>query len=114
MARVAFVPVVAGPAGVASGLITPSNAGGYSFVWTQGSVLHVKNASGSPVNVTIHTNVVYADGLTLPDRVVAIPATTGDVYIGALQQSEYAQADGTVNVDFASSASVLAEVIQAP
>jgi hypothetical protein len=46
-----------------------------------GVLLIVKNASGSSINVTITTPETFDGDLTLQDRVVAVPATTGETII---------------------------------
>jgi hypothetical protein len=60
---------------------TAADAAGSTFEPKIGRFLRVKNASGSPINVTL-TTPGSVDGLAIPDRVVAVPATTGDVLIG--------------------------------
>jgi hypothetical protein len=54
------------------------------------------------------------DGLAIPDRVVAVPATTGDVLIGLGAGDAYRQPDGTAFIDYSAVTSVTVAVIQAP
>ena len=63
--------------------------------------LEVKNTSGSPINVTVQTGGTLM-GEPVTDKVIAIPATTGDKIIGPFPPALYNQADGLVYVDFAS------------
>jgi hypothetical protein len=82
---------------------TAANADGHSFPYSKSAMLYAKNASGGSINVTVQTPGT-ADGLSLPDKVVAIGAGAEKV-IGDLPEI-YKQADGTVLVDFSAVTSV--------
>lgn len=60
--------------------------------------LEVKN-TGTIKDLTIQTPGTV-DGLAIADRVISIPATTGDVTVPPLPPSQYAQADGKVYINF--------------
>jgi|SRR5215467_10132438 len=104
----AQLPVTSGLAPVYSG----ADSNGSAFVNNGKRFLHVKNASGSPINVTI-TNPALVDGQAAPNRVVSVPATTGDKMIGPFP-SVYNQQDGTnqVYVDYSAVTSVTAALIE--
>lgn len=61
------VPVVAGTAPTFAAPLASDTA-------PVGSVLVVKNGSGSSINVTLSTPATLATGDAYPDRVVAVPA----------------------------------------
>ncbi len=76
--------------------------------------VHVKNASGSPINVTV-TPTRSVDGLTPAGRVVAVPATTGDRMIGPFLPEDFNNPDtGTMDVTYSSTTSVTAAIIRLP
>lgn len=76
-----------------------ANADGHSVV-NDGKLtfVHVKNGSGSSINVTIATPG-SVDGNAIADKVVAVPAGEERI-IGPFPTSWYNQSDGTVHVDF--------------
>lgn len=59
--------------------------------------LHFKKTGAGSCNVTIATPRTDADGNAIADKVVAVPATTGDVMIGPLPASVYNDSDGNVS-----------------
>lgn len=63
------------------------------------SFLAVRNASGSPITVTVDSVAPsnYGDDANL---VVSIPATTGEKWIGPLTAQRFAGADGLVAVTY--------------
>lgn len=63
---------------IAAALTAADGTNGNKFLANPGTILRVKNESGSEITVTVHTNLVRA-GLTLPDKTFAVPLTTGDV-----------------------------------
>jgi hypothetical protein len=73
--------------------------------------LYVKNASGSPITVTIDTPGLV-DGLAIANLTVSVPATTGERMIGPFPPGIYNQADGNVYVDWSSVTSVTAGVFR--
>ena len=54
--------------------------------------IHVKNTNASPINVTI-LNPSVLDGEDVPDKVIAVGATTGDEMIGPFPKTLYEQLD---------------------
>lgn len=80
-----------------------ANVDGHSIPGDGDGILHVKNGSGSSINVTIQTpgNV---GGNAVADRVVAVPAG-GERFIGPFDATAYNRAigdtdGGKVYVDF--------------
>lgn len=71
--------------------------------------LHVKNAGGAPMNVTLGVNF-DPDGNITPDKVVAVPAGD-DVFIGPFS-AIYEQTDHDVYVDFSAAATVALLVVE--
>ena len=72
----------------------------------------VKNGSGVSINATVPTTVVV-DGLSVTDRVVAVPAGQ-ERWIGGLTPQYYNNADGTVNIDLSAVTSVTIGYIRTP
>ncbi len=63
--------------------------------------LHVKNASGGAITVTIVTPRTDAVGNPVADNTVSVPATTGDRMIGPFPAEIYADpTTGLVNVTY--------------
>jgi len=89
---------------------TAADAAGEQMAYNGRRALHVKNGNAGVCNVTI-SNPVLIDGQAAPNRVVAVPATTGDKIIG-LQNSVYLQADGNVYVDYSLTATVTVALIE--
>lgn len=74
--------------------------------------LHVKNAAGSPMTVTL-TSTAKVRGQTAADVVVSVPATTGDRMIGPISKELFAgAADGTCAVTYSSTTSVTVAAIR--
>lgn len=68
----------------------------------KGLFFRVKNTAGSPFAVIIRAGVnPPAFRASIGDLSVTVPATTGDVMVGPLDMARHAQADDSVNVDFA-------------
>jgi hypothetical protein len=108
MARTTRNPNVIVPAGLTVALTAVDAANGEQFGWTAKRALHVKNASGGSINVTVKSNLTVA-GLVLPDRVVAV-AAGAEKKIGPFDAAAHKQADGNVWVDYSSGTSVTAEL----
>jgi hypothetical protein len=80
---------------IAQAGLTPAyvaaSGGGDTFTPGDKTFLHIKNASGAPITLTLLT---YPDtspwGSAIPDQTVTIPATVGDKMIGPLVGSQYA------------------------
>ena len=93
---------------VSSGLnptFTAAAVDGHMFIHDAKTLLWVKNDSGGSINVTIPTPDTGKDGLTVGDRVVAVPASEERV-ISPNPSEVYVQADGKVYVDTSSQTSV--------
>lgn len=78
--------------------ITFSNAeaGGDKFLNTGREYLIIRNAGGSPVNVTV-TTPVTTDGLAVSDRVIAIGAGATH-FLGPWPKGVYNDGDNFVNL----------------
>lgn len=73
--------------------------------------LHVKNGGVGSINVTIKQPTTV-DGLTVPDRVVAV-ANGAEKFIGPFGTNTWNQPDGTsVNVDWSGGSSVTAALLE--
>jgi hypothetical protein len=74
--------------------LTPSFAaatgGGDAFTPDNNTFLRVKNASGSPITVTVVTPRTNRFGNAIADNTFSVPATTGDVLAGPFPAEEYA------------------------
>lgn len=103
-----------GPAGAAPSYATPGLTD--SFKNNGRCLLHVKNASGSPITVTIDdprsSQPVGATAFN-PDVVVTVPATTGDRIIGPFPVGRFNDDNGAINLVFSAVTSVTAAVFQA-
>lgn len=117
MAALTIQPIVA--AGLAPAYAAASAGGDTLQNDTQkNTFLHVKNASGSAINVTIapyvaSVNVAGVGAVTVPSIVVTVPATTGDRMIGPFAQT-YTDANGNVNVTYSAVTSVTVAAIKLP
>lgn len=79
--------------------------------------LHVKNGSGSSINVTItavktSATVAGVGGVTISDEVVAVPAS-GERMIGPFTEA-YMDTDGDVTIGYSSTGSVTAAALRLP
>src|SRR2546429_609180 len=100
MARTALVPALITTAGLVPALVNADNANGMSYPARPGRFIWVKNTNAAPCNVTIREGPSSTvDANTLPDKVVAVPANTGERLIGPMSQN-YTQVDGNVYLDF--------------
>jgi hypothetical protein len=93
-------------AGVSAALATPLST--ETVALNDDIILHVKNASGSPITVTLTDNTLTAAGSVATNPTVSIPATTGDKYI--FVNPLFANTTtGLITVGFSSTTSVTAE-----
>lgn len=67
-----------------------ATGGGDTFTPDGDTFLHVKNASGGAITVTIVTPRTDAWGNAIADNTVSVPATTGDRMIGPFPADSYA------------------------
>ena len=113
MARVLLSAQQPSRAGVVPNFTAANASGGNNFANDGRTFIEVKNASASPINVTLNIPMTV-DGNTVTAPVVVIPATTGDKIIGPFPPAIFNQADGTVNIDFSATTSVTVGVFQLP
>lgn len=88
---------------------TAANVLGHMIPGDGGVIIQVKNTSGSPINVTVQTGGTLL-GEPVTDKVIAVPATTGDKLIGPFPPALYNQPSGAdagkVYIDFSAVTSV--------
>jgi hypothetical protein len=95
-------------AGVAGTYFTPTASDRFS----PGSILHVKNANASICNVTQTPAGISVEQATVAGTAVAVPATTGDMFIFITDNAAYRDpSDGLVGVTFSVQTSVSCAVI---
>lgn len=100
MARSTLVPQLLTSAGLVPALVNADNANGILFPAKPGRFLWVKNTNAGVCNVTIREGPQSTvDGNVLADKVIVVPASTGERLIGPFPQN-YTQADGNVYIDF--------------
>jgi hypothetical protein len=116
MPRTAITPQAATSAGLAI-TFEPANVLGNSFAAARGRALHVKNGSGSSINVTLPTPAVADGDLSIDSRIVAVAAGAHTVIgLGASSSAGiYAQpVTGVVHVDYSAVTTVTVAVIDQP
>ena len=79
--------------------LTAAEAGGDSFPNDGRTFFRVKNASGSPITITIAAVKASDQGVT-ENIVSAIAATTGDVAFGPFPANEFNDTNGRVIVTY--------------
>ena len=111
---VALVTLVTSRAGVAvaTGMVAADGTNGNKFLNSGKECLHVKNASASPITVTVVTPG-QVDGMDIADLTVSVPATTGDVLIGPFTKTFEAQ-DNWILATFSVVTSVTVGAIRLP
>ena len=89
--------------------MTAGAGNGVKFPYTGKESLHVKNASGSTLTLTIKS-ALLVDGLAVADRTVTIPAA-GERFVlpGAVDVCK--QADGNVYIEFDAVTSISAAAV---
>lgn len=97
MARTALVPQQIARTGVVP-TYAAANVDGHSLANRGSQFLHVKNGSGSSINVTLVTPVTVG-GRAVADDVVAV-AAGAEKLIGPFDERTYNNADGKVDVNF--------------
>ena len=110
MARTDLTVQVAARTGLTPAWVAP-NVAGNMFLNDGKTFLEVKNASGSPITVTLNIPALV-DGAAVVAPTVSIPATTGDKIIGPFPANIYNQSDGKVYVDFSAQTSVTIAAVQ--
>lgn len=92
-------------------LTAADGTNGNRFVCNRNTIFRVKNASGSPITVTVHANYTR-DGLTLPDKTYSVAATTGDEVMTGLTETFHQSGTNEVWVEFSAVTSVTVQVLQ--
>lgn len=113
MAIIPLVPNVVAEAGVVAAYITPTITDTYTIRNNGKTVLHVKKSGANACNVTV-TPAKTVAGHTLSTLVVAIPATTGDKFIGPFNTDIYDDPNHDVSVTFSENTGLTAAVVQLP
>ena len=98
MARTVRAPQLVSSVGMAEAFTNGDNVNGETVVFNGHCALHCKNVTAGIITVTLR-NPNLADLQAEPDRVVSLPATTGDLVIG-MQSAVYLQTDATVHIDY--------------
>lgn len=92
---------------------TAAAGGGDTFVPDNRTMIHVKNASGSSVTVTVVTPRTDAVGNAVADNTFTVPATTGDKEAGPWPAEIYADpTTGLANITYSATTSVTVAVKQ--
>lgn len=99
MANIAVTPQQIDNDGMAATYQTPNTSDTYQVPHTDQTFLHVKKSGANPCTVTVQTPAT-AGGLTVGERTVVVPATTGDVMIGPFPAALFRDSDGKLNVTF--------------
>lgn len=97
------------PAGLAPAFATPSST--ENITPADDLVLHVKNASGSAVTVTLVDVGLTPAGSAATNQTISVPATTGDRMI-ALPYALMNPATGLIQVTFSATTSVTAALLR--
>jgi hypothetical protein len=87
--------------------------GGDTFVPDEDTFLHIKNASGAPLTVTVATpNTV--EGLAIADAAVAV-AAGGAAFLGPFPKQHFARsADGLASITYSGVTTLTLAVVKAP
>lgn len=87
--------------------------GGDTFAPDKDTLLHVKNASGAPISVTIITPRTDPVGNAVADVVVSVPATTGDRMIGPFPAEIFADpTTGVANITYSGVTSLTVAIVK--
>lgn len=76
-----------------------------------GALLHVKNANAAAVDLTLATPIVHDGDLAVADRVVSVPASTGERFVRVPDNTVYRAADGLVDITWSVVTSVTFAVL---
>ncbi len=84
--------VISRSGGLSGQTFAAAAGGGDAMEVGPGMMLHVKNASGAPITVTmvIPASRVYEAGVPLVSPMFSVPATTGDVQWGPVDAGTFA------------------------
>ena len=108
MARTALPVVVATNAGVTLAFTAADLVNGNVLTNDGHTSLIGRNASASPLNVTLIAAQKVDGDLVVANRVVTIPANSSMLIRGAIPADVYNQPDGTVFIDCSAAAGLLA------
>jgi hypothetical protein len=76
------------------------------------NTLIVKNASGSPINVTVSTPGNLGTGDAYPDKVYSVPATNGERWIPLIDAFRDPALNGQAAIAYSATASVTRAVVR--
>jgi hypothetical protein len=74
--------------------------------------LIVRNASGSPVTVTIVTPATLASGDAYPDKTYSVPATTGERWIPLISDFRDPAIGGQATINYSATTSVTRAIVR--
>lgn len=92
-------------------LAAADGTNGNKFIANKNTIYRVKNASGSQITVTVHSNFTK-DGLTLPDKTFVVAATTGDVFYTGFTSTFWQDSDKYVWTTYSAVTTVTVAVYQ--
>lgn len=87
-------------------------AGGDEFVNSGRTFIHVKNGGGSPIDVTVDSQMPCSQGYD-HNAVVAVPAS-GEKMIGPFRKDRFNDSDGKVQITYSAVTSVTIAAIEVP
>ncbi len=86
--------------------------GGSAFANTGREILHIKNAGGGSITLTVQTPGTQ-DSLAVADRTITITTAANGWFVGPFPVGVYNQSDGAVYLDYSGVASVTLAVLRA-
>jgi len=107
-----LTPQVVVLTGIEPALVT-ADVGGDEFVNSGRDFIHIKNGGGSPIDVTIDSQVDCNQGVD-HDAVVSIPATTGEKFIGPFPKDRFNDEAGKVQITYSAITSVTIGIVRLP
>jgi len=97
--------------------ITPTlvaaDVGGDEFVNSGRDFIHIKNTNASPIDVTINSQALCSQGVD-HDVVVAVPATTGEKFIGPFRKDRFDDAANKVQITYSAVTDVTIGIVRLP
>lgn len=110
MAATAFTPTAVGHGGLDldTSAVTPTQTTGHTCPGGAGVCLYVKNASASPITVTLHYTPTV-DGNAVASRTVTV--TNAKASLIPVQNTYADPATGLVTIDFSAFTSVTAQAV---
>jgi hypothetical protein len=107
-----YTPVNPGIAGAATALTAVASSD--KFTNSGNMILHVKNASGGSINVTIKDQTSAPAGASSHDDDVVVAVANGtEKLFGPFEPERFNDTNGQVTVQYSATSSVTAEVIDA-